>query len=542
MRLSQLIPIGILASLQVPVALHVQARPDQPAPRFRTEITFVELDVTVVDREGRPIPDLSAAEFAVIEDDVTQKIEKFSVITLPETPSSGRWWRSVAGDVRTNTGAANGRLIALVIDDAHIEPLRTTRTKEIARHAVQRLSPNDRMAIIYTWMNGRSQDFTDDVGLLNAAIDRFQAGRSQPRPALAGAPPLAPEPTTRVMEADDRNLGYWPRQALDTLENVAKYVAALSGWRKTLIYVSEAFGVHPTNPDLLDILREAPRSNLNIYAMSPLGLASPYDVISPLENDAKRGYQELRDRREMLQTIAENTGGFAIVDTNDLEQGIERVFADASCYYHLGYYSSSQRESDKLRRIEVRVGRPGVIARSRKAYLPAQPQRTKPEGSNGSLASATASLLPASGLPLELTVSPFRSARNQSLLAATLRVRPPLRETSGDFVDQIDVHSKALDEHGQVKLTEQHKFGLRLKPRESAAGNPEYQLHFPLTLRPGRYQLRLAASSRAASATGSVYYDLIVPACGARRAYGVIFINATDSAGAAEHPAAVRMG
>jgi hypothetical protein len=76
----------------------------------------------------------------------------------------------------------------------------------------------------------------------------------------------------------------------------------------------------------------------------------------------------LRGRIETLQTLAENTDGIAIVNSNNIEAGLKRVVDDLTSYYLLGYYSTNAKSDGKFRKISVRVKRPGVTVRARRGY------------------------------------------------------------------------------------------------------------------------------------------------------------------------------
>jgi VWFA-related protein len=128
-----------------------------------------------------------------------------------------------------------------------------------------------------------------------------------------------------------------------------------------------------------DLLQAANRANASFYPIDPRGLvvfdepiAKPttrgFQPMTPLTVDASR----LRARLDSLRTLAENTDGLAIVDSNNLAAGMKRVVADLSSYYLLGYYTNTKLDG-KYHAITVRVKRPGVQVRARKGYLAATP-------------------------------------------------------------------------------------------------------------------------------------------------------------------------
>ena len=73
--------------------------------------------------------------------------------------------------------------------------------------------------------------------------------------------------------------------------------------------------------------------------------------------------------QDTLRTLADDTGGIAIVNSNDFDKGIKRIDADSSDYYVLGYYSKNPDPTKRRRKIEIKVTRPGVSAFSRQEYV-----------------------------------------------------------------------------------------------------------------------------------------------------------------------------
>jgi VWFA-related protein len=117
------------------------------------------------------------------------------------------------------------------------------------------------------------------------------------------------------------------------------------------------------------ILDTANRNNASFYPIDPRGLGvfdSPIGPKAPppITVDMAR----LRERIENLRTLAENTDGIAVVNTNDLDKGLQRVADDLTSYYLLGYYSTNTKLDGSYRRITVRVKRPGVDVRARRGY------------------------------------------------------------------------------------------------------------------------------------------------------------------------------
>ena len=122
--------------------------------------------------------------------------------------------------------------------------------------------------------------------------------------------------------------------------------------------------------------RRANRYNSSFYPIDPRGLAIFDYPIGPARPPSLTvDLAHLRTRITTLQTLAENTDGIAVVNSNDLDKGLRRIADDLSSYYLLGYYSSNPKLDGGYRKIAVRVKRPGVQVRARRATARRMPRR-----------------------------------------------------------------------------------------------------------------------------------------------------------------------
>jgi len=166
-----------------------------------------------------------------------------------------------------------------------------------------------------------------------------------------------------------------------------------------------------------ELLTEANRHNISFYPVNPGGLAvfdssirsqqfaNPY--ASPSANPLGQDSSRLRDRISNLRTLAENTDGIAVVDSNDLRAGLAKVVNDVSAYYLLGYYATNTKLDGKYHRIQVKMKRPNTTVKARRGYF--APNETKPAAAGTPPPSADAAA----------AASPVNDA-----LGALARVRP----------------------------------------------------------------------------------------------------------------------
>jgi VWFA-related protein len=119
----------------------------------------------------------------------------------------------------------------------------------------------------------------------------------------------------------------------------------------------------------LDVMNEANAANASFYPVDPRGLAV-FDTPAgpgqppPIVVDMAL----LRRRIEALRTLAGNTDGIAVVDSNDLDKGLQRISDDLTSYYLLGYLSTNSKLDGRFRALKVKVKRPGIEVRARRGY------------------------------------------------------------------------------------------------------------------------------------------------------------------------------
>jgi VWFA-related protein len=127
---------------------------------------------------------------------------------------------------------------------------------------------------------------------------------------------------------------------------------------------------------MLELTRAANRANAAIYSIDPRGLMGTTDAGQQI--DISEWNTHLQKTQSTLRFLANETGGFAVVNQNDYESAIKQIDAATSDYYVIGYYSSNADPTQRVRRLEVRVKRPGVSALSRRAYSIRPTEKVRP--------------------------------------------------------------------------------------------------------------------------------------------------------------------
>jgi VWFA-related protein len=532
------------------------APPHQQAPpTFRAGIDVVQVDVSVLDRDRRPARGLAASDFTILENGRPQEIVAFVPVDVPdpELPPA-RWIRDVAPDVRSNE-LGDGRLFAVIMDDATAPPDAriTSEARRIGRSIVDRLGPADLAAVVHVVNTRASVDFTNDRQRLFAAVEAFA-------PSFAYADQVGPT-DSRLFFSSIRTLGL-----------VAGQLASVPQRRKAVVYVSTgipldlekvagifSIGGPRTAPlgqgvsgstlddqtagDLLDAVEDllssqpdaaygfaleetfvrAQHGNVNIYSIDPGGLGG---LQAFLQDRVARGaavgaprltavqaFQDARLHQDFLRTVAENSGGRAIVDSNDLADGVARIFRENSSYYLIGYRSTRDPADRTVRRVTVSVKGPGLTAETRNAYFDPRTRPRRPAADvSGRLGRALGGILPTSDLALRASAVPFaQPGRPLPTVAVVLGLRHAALpgDAGARATDTLDILTSAFtlagDARGSTRQT------ARLVGRSGVGGDVEYDVLTQIDLPPGRYQVRVAAHSAALDRSGSVYVDVEVP-------------------------------
>jgi VWFA-related protein len=118
--------------------------------------------------------------------------------------------------------------------------------------------------------------------------------------------------------------------------------------------------------ELAELTRAANRANATIYTIDPRGLPAGPDVDQDIRTPEWSAH--MRTSQDSLRVIAEETGGFAMVNMNNFSAGLKRIDAETSDYYVLAYSSSNADPLKRLRRIEVTTTRPGATVFHRTSY------------------------------------------------------------------------------------------------------------------------------------------------------------------------------
>ena len=507
--------------------------PSQPVPRFRSGVEAVVLDVSVLDSERRPVRGLTADDFTILEDGAPQALTAFTAVDVPDVEEpSAAWVRDVAPDIRRNDEASDRRIVILVMDDATPMPAdEVLRARALARLAIQHLGPGDLAAVVYAFDKKAGQGLTTDRARLLAAVDLFNGAIDRMPEMNAGVSTSLPFSSFNTSAA----MLYQATAA--TLRAVAEYLTDIPQRRKALLFVSVGLpldidlmepqvigqttgdstgAARQIQTDLQELIRAAQRANVNIYGLDPGGLRSPAPPSRSINVDtgtvtivpSEAGAGTLN--REFLRGLAGNTGGFVVTNSNDPDPDLAQIVRENGSYYLLGYQPTNARAAGRFRKIEVRVSRPGVTVRTRSGYNEPTPEKPRPVAPLPALSQAVAGFAPKADLSMQVAAAPFlRPGARDASVAIVLRMRQPAPSGSDRIVENVGVLVNAYDPDGKRRGSERLDGRVVLRP--APGQDATYEVLSQLDLKPGRYELRIAAESSMQQKSGSVFYDVDVP-------------------------------
>lgn len=449
--------IAVTAGLAATLGVSAGPAAQSPQPVFRSSTRLVQVSVVVQDREGRPVPGLTAADFEVVEGGRPHPVAHFAVQTRESLRSASASLTPGAFtnvlDGRVGTGAT-----ILLFDRLNTADFDQIYARRHLARFLSELRPEERLG--FYMLDGRHlriiHDFTSDASTLRSMIDGVSKTTSA---ELAGSedelmrPPVMADGLDAMFEAMIERAelsvqGYFITNRVDatvqTLEILAERLAGVQG-RKNVIWISSAFPLYfndgisaqQMSSRVYRATRALSHADISIHPVDARGLQGAF---SGHPADRQRSFLTMQEQAPGFDTsslIAEQTGGRVFRNTNDLRAAMNRAVEDADLTYGLGYYPQDERFDGRFRRIEVKVKKADVTVRHRRGYY-AHP----PKASAGLEKDALIAALqyPVEATSLGITVTASLAATDTLTLA--MRVDPAglsLEKRDGGWRGQLEV-------------------------------------------------------------------------------------------------------
>jgi VWFA-related protein len=582
--------LGLLAVILLSGAtLPAQDSPasGQPSPPvFRTSADLVTIDAVVTDDDGRHVTGLTRDDFEVTVAGKRQDLEQAIYIKTADQPGVLNAARAAATPALASPGGPARSRASLALKDTTTAPERIARTIALvvddlglsfegtvhARSAVKRyidtqMQPGDLVAIVRTAGGvGTLQQFTTDRRLLHLAAERVQWNfRSRNAVGFFKVSELQ----TGVGDVDASGAGDL-RDAMASvgsfgaLEYIARGIGELPG-RKCIVFFSEGFGgIFKDRSEsgrmwraMARMLGRANAAGVVVYTIDArrltagrltaednpqrvqTGISGTYDAEALVREQEALRRNVLIESQESLHFIAQQTGGLAITNTNDLNLGLERVLRDQEGYYLLGYSApkDASRSGWDQDRVKVRVKRPGLRVRARQGFFGPSDPKEETGFNFDPLTNAALSPFAASGVTVRLSSFFGHDTKNGAFVRSLLFIDPHDlqwdEDTPGRHTATFQVNMLAVGDNGQV-LAEWRRLVPVALDDEQFRLSRERGILYSVRMRikdPGAYQMRAAVRDVNTKAVGSASQYVEVPRVGSGRLAlsGVLLQGVTGS-------------
>ena len=541
---------------------------EPPAESFPAQVEQVTVDVVVTDKKGTPITGLGQKDFVLTEDGNAQAIASFEAIQVPATASVVPAERPRISS-NTTKEVQTGRTFVVVFDDIHLSPGQAHRAKgAVQEFLTSGVREGDRVTLVATgggaWWSTRMEAgrqelitllkrldgrlipdhsperMTDyeamrihiyrDPQVLGRVARRFDAygvnpttlNRSQSAAGIDPNPFISGRAADVYYQATARN-----RITLEVMERVLTSLAGTKG-RKSVIVVSQGFIYDPSMDEFKKTLQASRRSNAAIYFLDtrglegmPLAMTAEFGPMIDTQ-DIGAAFSESLEASEGSESLASDSGGFSVKNTNDLSRGIKRIADESQAYYLLGYNPTNTARDGRFRKIQVKLpAGKGYQIRARKGYYAPLEGRNalapKPGAADPAIQAALDSPYDVGEIPLRMTAYVFDETilgKANVIVVAETDVRDfAFQEEGGRFLDTLDfLLVTAHRETGEFFRYDQ-RIEMKLLPTTR-----EKLVWYPITrdfeLAPGGYQAKIVVRDKNSGRIGTLVHEFEVPSLG----------------------------
>ena len=514
---------------QSPETPEVTSHDSMPTFAFRVQRNEVMVRVIVRDSKGNPVTHLKQSDFRIFDNRKPQLITHFAVESAAAEAAKAPGVSTAAGGSPPAPagGAAPAplaeRFMALYFDDVHLQFGDLVPTRDAAdRYLARSMAPGD-VAGVFTSSGQNQLDFTDDRHRLHDAVFSLK-----PRPLYQamttecpqmstdqafkmvdqhdpyatqiadeeafecncspGDPPqllqqcqqrainLANAKAMEVLQRGENQTQY----ALQGLERVCRRIAQVPGQRSVVV-LSPGFFTSLEKLDIDRIIDQALRQNVvistldarGLYAVPPLGDASQ-EVIFPAQrpdltgNKVQIQQDALRTDADVLEQLADDTGGGYFHNSNDLGDGFWRVGAFPDSYYVLAFAPDDLKPDGRLHTLKVALAdNPDHFAiQARRGYFAPNKSQDAATVAKEELQQVIFSKEEVRTIPMEIHTQFFKPTTGDTKLSVLTHVdihAVPFRKADGRNVDHVTVVTAVFDRAGNYVTGEEKQIEFHLR-------------------------------------------------------------------------------
>ncbi|SPE26784.1 conserved exported hypothetical protein [Candidatus Sulfopaludibacter sp. SbA6] len=545
-------------------------RPQQPAQqqtnapltikggvKFEANATLIVETVVVKDKDGNPIKGLKAKDFTVTEDGKAQEIKICDFQELESTPAPPELKprptpaptpakeapkpaepaiikAAISPEKPGDLKYKDRRLMVMFFDLTSMPIPDQIRAQTHALKFLKTdMTPSDLMAIMTFSSDIKVvEDFTDDRDQLTKDIKGLIIGEGQGFDVTTSDDSTSDTGAAFTQDDTEFNLFNTDRQ-LSALETAVKMLATLNE-KKALVYFTSGITKSADNQAQMQAtINAAIRSNVSIYtidarglvASAPLGDAtkgSPGGQGMYSGSSSRAATSNFQGQQETLFTLAEDTGGKALLDNNDLSMGIVQAQKDISSYYIVGYYSTNNALDGHFRRIKIslnstattKLGKP--IEYRAGYYASKDFSKFTSTDRERQLSEALMLADPVTDIDIAMEIDYFRLARDRYFVPVSVKIpgsELALAKTAGGAeTTRIEFIGQVKNSKGAIVQNVRDTADVKLKGSTAAQLSKSplaYDTGF--TLAPGTYDMKFLARDNETGKMGTFDSKFTIP-------------------------------
>lgn len=497
--------LRVLVALAFVSPLLARAQDQPPKATFKSSVDLVPVDVNVVDRTGRPVADLTAADFSLTVDGQPRKIASAEFISVSRT--SDRVDQAPTNET-SNAGASGGRMIMIVVDQGNIGAARGKLAIDAASKFIGRLSRFDRVGLVTLPGAGPQIDFTANHALVQTVLQKVTglAPASHPGTKIGFSEALAFQrsdeiaitdvvarecPGFRTAEeiaacrgtiATDARAVYAEartrtRDSVLSLQHVMERLAQVQG-PKIVVFLSEGLFIDRDVSDVNWLSAIAARGQVTFYVLQlePPIFEAAGSRVSPSRS------ADIDLAQEGLGLIAGMARGTVFRVSARADYAFNRLALELSGYYLLSFEPEAGDRDGNRHKIKIGVpGRRNIDVRARPDFAV---NRSRAMTNEEMLAETLRSPLPATDIGLKVATYTFKDVTTPKLrlvIASDID-----RSLNGS--DKVALAYVLLDDNGTLVSSQMEpEITTPIRPASKA------QTFFGAVLvDPGTYTLKLA--------------------------------------------------
>jgi VWFA-related protein len=538
-------------AILITAALLASQLSSQQNATFSTTANVVVVNVTVTGRDGKAIGNLTKDDFLLYEDGKLQTLQSCELQKLDSTPLEPiAAPQAKALQTRESTKPAAGpvpkapapkaedlrdhRLIVMLFDFSSMQPQEQIRATDSAiKFLSTHMTSSDMVSLMVFGTDLKTvQDFTADRDLLISTLHAFHVGEASELSGQADEGADTQDISGQFV-ADETEFNIFNSdRKLAALEDAARKLQYYPE-KKALVYISS--GIQKSGVDnqsqLQATVNAAIKANVAFYPIDARGLMAtpPGGDASTAASVGSNLYSgsaqqtlmvNFHNTQETLDTLAADTGGKALLDSNDLTLGMTQVQKDISSYYMLTYATANGAEDGKFRRIQVKLAPKVADLRAKLNfkegyYAPTTFAKMTGTNKESQLQQALSSGNPVTDLPMAVEVDYFRLAKGKYFVPVSVRIPGSalsFQSKGAKAATELDFIGEIRDARGHPASAVRDTIPLKVATTTAGeVGRKQIQYDTGFTLAPGKYSLKFVARENGEGKVGTFEAPFTVP-------------------------------